>query len=240
VAVIDKPSPLLDAALHFARRGWPVFPCSVKNKRPLLKKDTDGEGKPINGTGGVSKATTDEAQIRAWWRKWPNAMVGVSVGRAGMLVVDFDPRKDEIVDPETGEITYDVWTLERLKGQLEAQMGCELPISLAVRTPSGGVHVYFKMPEGEPIGNRGNLPKHVDVRGLGGYVIVPPSYCDGDEKNATGPYRWLRGDADAEIVEMPAALVRILRETPMGGKPRTDRPRPTRDVGGAAVHGRYR
>ncbi|MEG3153014.1 phage/plasmid primase, P4 family [Sphingomonas sp. ZT3P38] len=229
MAVIDKPSPLLDAALHFARRGWPVFPCSVKNKRPLVKKDVDGEGKPIAGSGGVSKATTDEDQIRAWWRKWPNAMVGVSVGKAGMLVVDFDPRKDDIVDPVTGEVTIDEWTLDRLKGQLEAQMGCPLPVSLAVRTPSGGVHIYFRMPEGAPIGNRGNLPKHVDVRGLGGYVIVPPSYCEGDANNATGPYRWLRGDADAEIAEMPAALVRILREPPMSGRS-ADRPaRPARE-----------
>ncbi len=202
----------LEAALLFARRGWPVFPCSPKNKRPLLARDKDDAGKPINGTGGVSKATDDEEQIRAWFRKWPDAMIGVAVGRAGMIVVDFDPRIDE----RTGE----EWTLEQLKSELEEMMGCPLPVSLSVRTPSGGVHVYFRMPDGDPIGNRGNLPDHIDVRGLGGYTIVPPSHCEGDGKNATGTYRWLRGDADAPIVDMPAELVQILRSP--AAKPAND------------------
>lgn len=203
----------LEAALLFARRGWPVFPCSPKNKRPLLARDKDAAGKPINGTGGVSKATDDEEQIRAWWRKWPDAMIGLAVGRAGMIVVDFDPRIDE----QTGE----EWTLEQLKAELEEMMGCPLPASLSVRTPSGGVHVYFRMPDGDPIGNRGNLPDHIDVRGLGGYTIVPPSHCEGDGKNATGTYRWLRGDAEAAIVDMPAELVQILRSP--AAKPANDR-----------------
>jgi len=204
---------LLDAALYYAARGWPVFPCSPKNKRPLLAKDKDpATGAAIRGTGGVSKATTDVETITAWWRKWPHAMIGVSVGRAGMIVIDFDPRIEEICDDDTGEVV-DVreFTLEDLKAELEAQMGCALPVGLAVRTPSGGVHVYYRMPEGAPIGNRGNLPQHIDVRGKGGYVVVPPSICDGDEKNAAGPYRWLRGNADAPVIELPEQLVEILR-----------------------------
>jgi putative DNA primase/helicase len=158
----------LEAALQFARRGWPVFPCSPRNKKPLIPRDKDEAGKPINGTGGLAKATDDEEQIRAWWRKWPKAMIGVAVGRAGMIVIDFDPRIDEVTGEE--------WTLEQLKAELEEMMGCPLPVSLSVRTPSGGVHVYFRMPDGDPIGNRGNLPDHIDVRGLGGYTIVPPSH----------------------------------------------------------------
>lgn len=227
----------LDAALHFAARGWPVFPCSVKNKRPLLAKDKDPEtGKPIKGTGGVSKATTDPILIRQWWGKWPRAMIGVAVGRAGMLVIDFDPRIDEVVDPVTGEVSIDPdtgkpmleeWTLDRHRDAMEALIGGPLPVSLAVRTPSGGVHVYYRMPDGEPIGNRGNLPKHIDVRGLGGYVIVPPSVCDGDEKNAAGQYRWLRGNADAPIAELPERLVEILRSPPVReGEPPRPSPRP--------------
>ncbi len=210
--ITTEASSMLDAALLFARRGWPVFPCNVRDKSPLLPRDRDADNKPIPRSGGASKASTDETQIRAWWSKWPRAMIGVAVGRAGMLVIDFDPRVDEVVDKSTGEITKEVWTLERLKGELEAQMGCALPVSLAVRTPSGGVHVYFRMPDGPPIGNVGSLPDHIDVRGEGGYVIVPPSFCEGDGKRcATGGYSWLRGDADAAIVDLPAPLVSILR-----------------------------
>lgn len=210
---IIEASSLLDAAILFARRGWPVFPCSPRDKSPLLPRDKDSQGKPVPRSGGVSKATTDEEQIRAWWAKWPRAMIGIAAGRAGLLIIDFDPRVDEIVDNATGEVVgQEVWTLERLKGELEAQMGCALPVSLAVRTPSGGVHVYFRMPEGTPIGNVGSLPDHIDVRGEGGYVIAPPSVCDGDGKRCQpGDYTWLRGNADADIVELPAPLVTILR-----------------------------
>ena len=234
----------LEAALHFARRGWPVFPCSVANKRPLLARETGDDGKPIKGSGGVSKATTDEPLIREWWSKWPKAMIGVAVGAAGMLVVDFDPRKERIkvdgaYDEATGEVEQEwieqEWTLEQLKADLEEMMGCPLPVSLAVRTPSGGIHVYFKMPAGKPIGNRGNLPKHIDVRGLGGYVIAPPSYCEGDGKNSVGAYRWLRGDADAPIANVPEQLVEILRAPP--ARPAGDRPspQPSRDPGGRTI-----
>ena len=238
---ISSPS-LLEAALDYARRGWPVFPCSPKNKRPLLGCDKDAEGKDIKGTGGVTKATTDEEQIRAWWRKWPRAMIGVSVGRAGMLVVDFDPRREEVVDDATGEVTVVEYTLEQLKADTEAQIGCPLSVSLAVRTPSGGVHVYFRMPDGDPIGNKGSLPRHVDVRGLGGYTILPPSHCDGDGKNAEGSYRWLRGDSEAAVADMPAGLVTALRARPAAPAPSPAPPPTFGDrfpVDVDAVHRRY-
>jgi putative DNA primase/helicase len=44
-----------------------------------------------------------------------------------------------------------------------------------VETPGGGRHLYFALPEGEVPGNRTGLLRRVDVRGEGGYVIVPPS-----------------------------------------------------------------
>lgn len=201
---VTQDLPLVTAALDYAARGWPVFPCNPANKQPLLAADKDEGGKSIRGTGGVSKATTDEAQIRAWWRRWPKAMIGLATGHERMFAVDFDPRHDDATGEE--------WTLERLKGEVEAQIGVELPPTLAVRTPSDGVHLYFRQCMGEPIRNRGNLPDHVDVRGLGGYVIAPPSVMsDGRE------YRWLRGRADAPIADAPSELLSILRQRGQSG-----------------------
>jgi putative DNA primase/helicase len=190
------------AAFDYARRGWSVFPCSPVNKRPLLAREKDVDGKEIKGSGWISKATVDEDRIREWWRKHPTAMIGVPTGANGCFVLDFDPR----VDPESGE----VWTLDRLKGELEEQMGVALPKSVTAITQSDGVHVYFRQPEGEPIRNRGNLPAHVDVRGLGGYVIAPPSMM----AETGARYRWLdRGDwrDDAAFADAPAELIAILR-----------------------------
>jgi putative DNA primase/helicase len=206
------------AAIDFARRGWPVFPCNEKNGRPLVRGDLGEDDKLIPNTGGLHKATCDEAQIEAWWRKWPRAQIGLHSGGGDLLHVDFDPRVDEQTDEETGEVTRDVWTVDRLKAALLAQMGVPLPPTLASLTPSGGEHHWFQMPDGEPIGNSGNLPRHIDVRGQGGYVIVPPSVRLGDlaegGKKGPGAYTWLHGDwtDPAAILPAPPELVRVLRE----------------------------
>lgn len=71
---------LLEAALSYAKRGWPVFPTNAI-KEPLVE-------------GGVTAATTDPAKIKAWWARYPRANVAVDVGGAGMMVIDLDPGHD--------------------------------------------------------------------------------------------------------------------------------------------------
>jgi putative DNA primase/helicase len=217
-------SELLAAALAYAARGWPVFPCNPKNKQPLLAAKKDAANKPIKGTGGVSAASTDPDQVTAWWKKWPQALIGLACGHptkgtetlaqpAGLclFVLDFDPR----ADLDTGE----VWTLERLKRETEEQLGCALPVSMAALTPSDGVHLYLlKGDDGPAITNRGNLPQHVDVRGLGGYVIAPPSVMGPNAaKGQSGlRYRWHRREPIGGIAKAPERLLEVLRER--GGK----------------------
>ncbi|MGC4252448.1 MAG: phage/plasmid primase, P4 family [Sphingobium sp.] len=198
-------SPLGQAALSYARRGWPVFPCRERDEtiRTHGGKERVLKAKAPYGGSGVKDATTDEEVIKGWWKRWPEAMIGLAMGHNGLFALDFDPRFDE----ETGE----VFTLDSLKAALVEQMGCDLPRSLTAMTQSGGVHVYLLQPSdgGEPIRNRGNLPRHVDVRGLGGYVVAPPSvlyHPDGSE----GRYEWLSNRHDAPV-DAPAALVEILR-----------------------------
>lgn len=206
--VTPLPSPMCTAALIYARRGWPVFPCRERPET-IVARAADGPQErvlpaksPYGGKGGLNRATTDERTICDWWRKWPNALIGLPMGGAtGMFALDFDPRHD----PDTGE----VFTLEQLKAALEQQIGAPLPVSLASRTQSGGVHVFYRQPAGDPIRNRGNLPQHVDVRGLGGYVIAPPSVMA--EEAGAGRYRWLAGRQDSEPVDAPAGLIEILR-----------------------------
>jgi Bifunctional DNA primase/polymerase, N-terminal len=75
---------MLAAALDYAKRGLPVFPVSEKTKKPLT-------------ANGFKDATTNEAQIRAWWTKRPKAMIGMPTGKAsGLWTIDLD------VDPSKG------------------------------------------------------------------------------------------------------------------------------------------
>lgn len=71
---------MIDSALDYAKKGWPVFPCRA-NKAPY----TDN---------GVLAATTNKQQIREWWAKWPRANIGMDVGAANMVVIDLDPGHD--------------------------------------------------------------------------------------------------------------------------------------------------
>jgi hypothetical protein len=144
-------NPLLEAALSYAERGWKVFPVRPGSKAPPLTPH------------GLKDATTDPAAIRKWWGQWPDANVAIATGPGSkLLVVDID------VDPEKG-----VNGLSSME-DLEA-VGCAFPETLAVRTPRGGLHLYYAY-DGAEIGNSaGKVAPGIDIRGTGGYVLAPPS-----------------------------------------------------------------
>jgi hypothetical protein len=105
---------------------------------------------------GHLDATTDRSRITAWWNRWPDANIGIPTGgRSGILALD--------VDQPVGLYAF------------EAEHG-ELTATRKHLTGSGGMHYLYRYPEGCGIRNSaGKLAPGVDVRGEGGYVIVPPS-----------------------------------------------------------------
>lgn len=145
-AVAVRPA-CLDAALRCAERGWPVFP--LAGKVPVVKN-------------GLNDATTDRRTIVEWWTRRPESNLGLTTGTAaGIWVLDLDTHSAA----ENGLESIDV---------LEAEHG-PLPDTMIVRTGTGGLHLYWSMPEGVEIRNRQKVRPGVDVRGQGGYVVVPPS-----------------------------------------------------------------
>jgi len=155
---------LLAAALRYASAGWPVFPvrpdadpCPDPDdcpcKRPLIPKR--------DGGNGFKDATTDPTQIRAWWRRWPGAGIGIATGAPGPDVLDVDRR--------SGGDGFAAFN--RLK-----RVGMLAGAGALVRTRSGGLHAYFT-----GTGQRcGRLPAHhLDFKAAGGYVLAPPSRVHG-------------------------------------------------------------
>jgi hypothetical protein len=136
---------LLAAALNYAKQGLPVFPCNAE-KKPLV-------------AGGFKSATTDADQIKRWWSEWSGALIGMPTGKAsGRIVIDSD-------SPEA-EAAFHAMAKEDNAAP-----------SITFRVATGrGFHYHFQEPEGVEIRNSaGELAPGVDIRGEGGYVIMPPS-----------------------------------------------------------------
>src|SRR5262249_10892359 len=87
---------MLDAALEYARRGVAIFPVwGIDRDRCGCRAfDCTSPGKhPVASCAphGFKEATTDEATIRAWWTRFPNANIATPTG-VWCDVVDVDPR----------------------------------------------------------------------------------------------------------------------------------------------------
>lgn len=135
---------LRNSALWHAARGVPVFRLQVGSKRPLADSHAELD------------ATTDQAQIRAWWQTTP-WNIGASLRDTPWFCLDIDARAQ-------GDETV-------------SALGT-LPDSVMVISGSGWPsrhHWLKKTPALEGCRLRALAPG-VDVKGLGyGYVAMPPS-----------------------------------------------------------------
>lgn len=188
-------NPVLAAALAYAARGWRVFPCDPhpekpRAKQPLVKADVGPDGKSVPGSGWPAKASSDPTRIRAWWSKWPDALIGCSPGGMGAFVVDLDPKGESV---------------EVVEARLIEAVGA-LPRVARTVTQSGGRHLWFRHPDGE-WGNATPGLKNIDIRCDAGYVILPPSTL----RNGNA-YAWEGEPFDpASAPSVPDALLALIR-----------------------------
>lgn len=176
--------PLSQAAVLFASAGVPVFPCVPGAKNPLLKPD---EENPQAQPGGFHAATTETRQVAAWWRRWPSANIGIPTGAAsGVEVVD--------VDRKPGGDGFAAFERARRAGLMPGWLA-------VVRSASGGAHFYFPSNPERPQRSWQAAKTHVDFRGDGGYIIVPPSAV-----TRSGSYEFVAG---ADRVPAPVDAARL-------------------------------
>ena len=170
-------------ALEYMDRDWSVFPVNGKV--------------PLKFSNGFLDATTDPAKVQRFWRGHPNRGIGLATGDlSGVFVVDVD--------------TEEAMQLLR---ELYADHGDE-PMTVTAKT-SRGCHLYLAMPQdGREVRNSaGKLGPGIDVRGTGGYAVLPPS------PHPSGvAYAWATGRSpdDIPVAAAPDWLLDMV------AKPRTE------------------
>ncbi|MEE8214758.1 MAG: bifunctional DNA primase/polymerase [Alphaproteobacteria bacterium] len=145
--------PMERAALKYAEAGFPVFPCRVRDKRPLTRH-------------GLKDASRDPATIKSWWGRTREGNIGVPMGPpSNLFALDVDGPKGETA------LTA-----------LEGEHG-HLPSTLEQRTGRGRHLLFRYPPNGTTIPSSvSKLGAELDVRGAGGYVIFPPSVHPGGHR----------------------------------------------------------
>jgi len=162
---------MVNSALAYAARGWSVIAMQSCGKRPLVVWRE------------YQQRIAGQDEIARWFRRWPDANVGIVTGRiSGIVVVDVDARHG---GPDS-------------VAAAEARHG-PLPATVEVATGGGGRHLYYVHP-GLAMANRVAMLPGVDLRGDGGCIVAPPSVHPNGRR-----YAWVagRGPGDQALAPLP-------------------------------------
>jgi len=162
---------LLQSALEYARLGWPVLPLRPGEKKPLTPN-------------GSKDASTDEATIKGWWTKTPDANVGIRVGpESNLLVIDVDNKNRKDGNK----------SLIEMCGRTNSDA-----LNTHVETTPHGFHLYYNYPEElmqKPL--KAEMAEGIDLK-HNGYVVAAPSvlsdgskYQDDGQAVADFPASWI-------------------------------------------------
>ena len=150
-------SKLKTVALAYHDRGFSVIPLGLKSKIPFLPK-----------WQWYCTTRSTRKEIEAWWTENPNANIGIACGPANgkfLFVVDQDVLKDANKKPIlNGDGSF------KQRGDIG---GC--PATVCQTTGSGGKQMFYWAPEGYIVQNHVGIRPLIDIRGMNGQVVVPPS-----------------------------------------------------------------
>ncbi|MGA5298243.1 bifunctional DNA primase/polymerase [Streptomyces koyangensis] len=199
----EPPGPPAATARWCAEQGWPVLPLAPGRKTPAANcaacraPGHTYDGCPCPAAGrwchGFRAATLDPALIARWWAAHPRFGVGVACGPAGLVVIDVDahpdrppPGRDRLLpgikisaQVDLAGVRTGFHTLAVLAALADHPSPAEDTTTLRVRTPSGGMHIWYRTTDGRRwqcstgSGAGRALAWQVDVRAHGGYIVAP-------------------------------------------------------------------
>jgi hypothetical protein len=188
---MSKSKSYLFAERYVQELGLKLFPLRPRDKRPLTPR-------------GFKDSSNNIEQIKRWYGSNPRAGVGLPTGSwNGIVVLDFDPRNadlDSFVDKDGEEHTRPLldWVYEVLG---------DIPDTWTVETPGGGLHFYFRMPEGRVLPGLKGWRPGVDIQADGAYVCAPPSVHPNG-----GMYEWTAKPDVTPLAGLPESLYAALVE----------------------------
>ena len=129
---------------------------------------------------------------RAMGTGFSNANIGVACGAAsGIIVIDIDPRNGGME------------TFRSLR-----KRGLEFPPTVAVSTPSGGIHAYYRY-HPDVKGTKNPLGAGIDIQTDGKYVVAPASHI-GEQK-----YTWRKSPLGVNFPPLPSWAIKKLIPRPV-------------------------
>ncbi|MFB7829341.1 bifunctional DNA primase/polymerase [Streptomyces hydrogenans] len=238
----------LEVASWLAQQGYPVHPLAPQAKTPApnctecSRAEHAPQNCPCHAKGGwchgFHAATTQPETIRNWWTAEPGFGIGVACGPAGLVVIDVDTHNSDIPDRqrllsgipihEAVDLTgmsngFD--TLALLAAYRKRPNPADDTATLRVRTPSGGMHIWYRAPHNGPqfrsssgSGTKASLAWQVDIRAANGYIVAPGS------RTRAGQYQALPGAR--KPAPLPLWLVAELTRTGHSLHTPTEPPRP--------------
>jgi Bifunctional DNA primase/polymerase, N-terminal len=182
------------AAFEYASIGWRIIPlywvtergvCSCRKGRecPYPAKHPIIEGWP-------EKATDDRDTIHNWWARWRKANVGLVTGH------QFD-----VLDIDAIEGSNALTKLATKNGAVFPDCWRDGPMSQT----SKGHHLWY---QATGLKNRHGFLSKVDWKGMGGFVVAPPSVHQSGHV-----YRWVNNHGtEIPIESAPEFLVAAVRK----------------------------
>lgn len=211
-----------DWAAMYRRAGIQIVPAPFPMRSKADKRPALAEWKQFQNE------TAPDAVFARWFPDNAPPNMGVITGQAsgGLICIDLD-------DYKSGEAA--AWWRE-------ATLGID-PETWTQQTGGGGRQIFFRLPEGETIGNC-RTAIGVDIRGQGGFAMLPPSVHLSQNR-----YKWIEGcapweiEADLAPPHLVAAIKSLIEEhggssVPIPGRERTSAPDQDQNVWGKTIDGR--
>ena len=193
-AASEKLPPILQWAFFYADIGFSVIPTAEGEKRPGVPWEEFQKRRP------------DKITIRMWLT---DLYAGCAIGAVTGAISDIF-----VLDADASPGKVGAESLDDLQ-----MMHDDLPQTWTVKSGGGGRHYYFRVPKGVRIKTSKNeLGMHLDVRGEGGFIVLPPSV----HPNGIA-YEWVVGcdPSSCEIADAPAWLLELVEDRDTSMPPRS-------------------